>query len=243
MDSFTEPTRSANRQPQTARGRSSRNALIRAAREVFEEQNFHEARIADIPARAGMSYGTFYTYFDSKEEIFREVVSTVTSEVFNAARSGLSRDATPVERIRDATARYLDAYQRSARLMHEIEQISPRNEYLRELRLEVRSPFLRRIEAGIDRWKEEGVAAADLDSKIAASALGGMIEFFARQWFLFGERYDKATALDTLTTLWARGIGIEMAVQRNTPVPLSPETSDDSVSFVDQPPERSNTRD
>ena len=51
----------------------TRARLLDAAKEVFEETGFLEARIADIAERAGMSHGSFYHYFDSKEQIFREV--------------------------------------------------------------------------------------------------------------------------------------------------------------------------
>jgi AcrR family transcriptional regulator len=52
--------------PSSSRGRRTRTAIVQAAREVFDEKGFEEARIADITARADTAYGSFYTYFDSK---------------------------------------------------------------------------------------------------------------------------------------------------------------------------------
>jgi AcrR family transcriptional regulator len=193
----------------TSRGRRTRNALVQAAREVFEEDGFQDARIADIPARANVSYGSFYTYFDSKEAIFREVVSFATGEMFQASRSGVGDAGTPTERIHEATARYLSAYARNAGIMRVIEQVSPRDEYMRSLLLEIRSLFVQRIATGIRRLQDEGAADRALDADVAASALGGMVEHFARQWFIFGEQYDETVAVDTLTRLWARAIGLD----------------------------------
>ena len=61
----------------TVRGRQSRQQLIDAARIVFERDGFLRARIADICDEAGMSHGSFYTYFVSKEEIFQELVDSI----------------------------------------------------------------------------------------------------------------------------------------------------------------------
>src|SRR5262245_32537914 len=59
----------------TPRGHRTRSKLLVAAREIFSRTGFFEVRITDITARAGVASGTFYTYFDSKEELFREVAA------------------------------------------------------------------------------------------------------------------------------------------------------------------------
>ena len=61
--------------PKTKRGRETRDKLLEAAENEFGERGFHEAAISGITQRAGVALGTFYVYFDSKEEIFRALVS------------------------------------------------------------------------------------------------------------------------------------------------------------------------
>jgi AcrR family transcriptional regulator len=63
------------KQPVTARGERTRSALVAAARRVFERDGFQESRLTDITAEANCSTGTFYTYFQSKEEILDAVFS------------------------------------------------------------------------------------------------------------------------------------------------------------------------
>jgi AcrR family transcriptional regulator len=48
--------------------------LIAAALELFVERGFAATRLADIAQRSGVSKGTLYLYFGSKEELFRAVV-------------------------------------------------------------------------------------------------------------------------------------------------------------------------
>jgi AcrR family transcriptional regulator len=61
--------------PKTKRGRKTREKLLHAAEAEFGERGFPEASIASITQRAGVALGTFYVYFESKEEIFRALVS------------------------------------------------------------------------------------------------------------------------------------------------------------------------
>jgi AcrR family transcriptional regulator len=61
--------------PKTKRGRETRDKLLVAAEKEFGERGFHEAAISGITQSAGVALGTFYVYFDSKEEIFRALVA------------------------------------------------------------------------------------------------------------------------------------------------------------------------
>lgn len=61
--------------PKTARGKKTRDKLLQAAEIEFGEKGFHAAAISGITYRAGVALGTFYTYYQSKEEIFKDLVS------------------------------------------------------------------------------------------------------------------------------------------------------------------------
>ncbi len=196
-------------QPPTERGRRKRSTLVQAAREEFEERGFEGTRIAQITGRAGIAYGSFYTYFDSKDEVFHEVAKGVAGEMFDAARSAASPGTRPVDRIRHATERFLAAYRDNARIMQVIEQVSPRHPRFRTLFLEIRGLFVDRIISGTRRLQEEGLASTDIDVEATASMLGGMVEHTARMLYLYGEEHDPDVVVETATRLWARGIGLE----------------------------------
>ena len=76
-------TTSPSQGPISAKGRRTRRKLLDAAQIVFERDGFLDARIADIAHEAGVSHGTFYTYFDSKTEIFRTLVTEVMEMVYD----------------------------------------------------------------------------------------------------------------------------------------------------------------
>jgi len=62
------------KEPRTERGRKTLRRLIDAAAGEFGERGYHDAAITGITRRAGVALGTFYTYFESKEEVFRALV-------------------------------------------------------------------------------------------------------------------------------------------------------------------------
>ena len=65
---------SADKEPRTERGGKTLRRLLEAAAAEFGERGFHDAAITGITQRAGVALGTFYTYFESKEEVFRALV-------------------------------------------------------------------------------------------------------------------------------------------------------------------------
>ena len=68
------------RVPSTSRGRRTRAQLVAGARAAFEKNGYLDTRVVDIAAEADVAYGTFYTYFTSREEIFGEVVDQLLAD-------------------------------------------------------------------------------------------------------------------------------------------------------------------
>ena len=196
--------------PLTRRARLMRSVLIQSAREVFEDVGLTDARVADITTRAGKSYGSFYTYFDSKEEIFREVVKQVSGEMFTATARSDGGERRPTDRIEGGIRRYLAAYRANARILGRIEEVAPYDSYARDLLVGIRTAFSDRNESAIRQLQERDIADRELDVSIAASALGGMVEQFARNAFLIDSAYDEDKVVSTLTTLWARALGVAL---------------------------------
>jgi AcrR family transcriptional regulator len=62
-------------QPRWARRKDARpEEIIAAALDLFVERGFASTRLDDVAARAGVSKGTLYLYFENKEDLFKAVV-------------------------------------------------------------------------------------------------------------------------------------------------------------------------
>ncbi len=74
---------------------STREELLRAARELIEEGGYGAASVVAITARAGLAAGTLYRHFPSKERLFVEVFRSVCDRELEAMRQPASKRDTP----------------------------------------------------------------------------------------------------------------------------------------------------
>lgn len=73
--------------------------LIAAALEVFVEKGFAASRAEEVAARAGVSKGTMYLYYPSKEELLKAVIRHYLGAELAAGAEEVARhaDASPEE--------------------------------------------------------------------------------------------------------------------------------------------------
>jgi len=203
--------------PLTERGRRTRDNLLQAARTVFEERGYTGTRMADIARAAGVSHGTVYTWFADKEAVLRALVGGIVAEVYAALAIG-DEVPEPQQRMHEANRRYLAAYRRHGRMLEVVEEAAATDERYRDALTGVRRDHVARVTRDISRLQSAGLAATDIDASVAAGALCAMVEGFGRHWYGRGEQddapYDDDTAVETLTRLWARGLGLDERTQR-----------------------------
>jgi AcrR family transcriptional regulator len=200
--------RAASPEPATERGRRTRAALIESARHVFADRGYLDATIADITTAAAVAHGTFYTYFESKRDLFHEMVEAFMADFRAEARSLPKAGNDPWSRVERSNRGYLRAYARNARLMGVIEQMAMADPELREIRLGSRRFWVERSEERIIQWQAEGLARPEVDAHYAANALGAMVDRCAFLWLVLGEDYDEDRAVASLTDLYANALGL-----------------------------------
>lgn len=196
--------------PLTARGRRTRAKLVDAAYRVFARDGFEAARIADITSAAGVALGSFYSYFASKEELFREVAVEVIDELARAPhRDPDNTSGDPVRDISFAVREYIRACVRYGRITSSIQQVSHVDAELRRHRQRVAAANAARGERYIRRLQREGVVAADINPAAVAPVLQTMVIHAVYEHLVL---YETGAAEDdlagTLTRIWLRAIGV-----------------------------------
>jgi AcrR family transcriptional regulator len=103
------------------RAMQTREALIRAARDVFAKAGFEHARIEDIAAQAGKTRGAFYANFEDKEDVFFAIFEEDLLRDQERVRPRLSAAATTEERIDAVTEDLLTLLQDRQRVLLSLE--------------------------------------------------------------------------------------------------------------------------
>ncbi len=150
-----------------------RELILGAARELFLEQGFHETRVEDIAARAGIGKGTVYTYFPSKRdllvEIIRSSMDAFKSTIFSAAEAE-DNPRAKLEAAAHSILSFGESSQPLGRLVMESTGISDKElkNHLLKIRQECIDLFTVIITQGIDQGLFRPV-----NPRIAAQAIHG----------------------------------------------------------------------
>jgi AcrR family transcriptional regulator len=193
----------------------TRAALIEAARTVFERDGYANARLTDITDEAGTATGSFYTYFDGKEDIFAAVLEQVQDEMLHLHVRETVPDGDPIKTIRAANEAYLEAYERNAKLMGLLEEVAFSDESVRELQRRRVAAFAKRNGKAIRDLQRRGLADPEIDPNAAATALSGMVSRMAYITYILGDHWEREELVETLTRLWSNALGIASRVERH----------------------------
>jgi AcrR family transcriptional regulator len=188
--------------PRTERGRRTLRKLLDAAAKEFGEQGFHEASISGITRRAGTALGSFYTYFDSKDEIFRALVRDLSGRVGEEARRAQTGglDALATERVA------LEAFLRFAREHKEIYRIIDEAEFVDPASFRTHyESTARRILERLKNGGRTGELRDDLE-EAHAWALMGMNVFLGLRYAIWSTDLEPSQVADAAGSILREGI-------------------------------------
>ncbi|MCT9001486.1 TetR/AcrR family transcriptional regulator [Microbacterium memoriense] len=186
-DAAHEPSLSATGKPLTKRGETTRRKLLEAAEEVFASLGYHEASIVKITERAGIGLGTFYLYFDSKKQIFEELVIDLNRRVRHSMTEAMAGAENRIAAERagfEGFFRFTAAHPALYRVVREAEFVSPETLRLHYTRI------VEGYEAGLKAAQHAGDVDDALDPEVTAWALMGAGELIGMR-FLLWERDDQ----------------------------------------------------
>ena len=191
-----------NKTPKTERGKRTRDKLLRAAEIEFGDKGFHAAAISGITYRAGVALGTFYTYFESKEEIFQALVSYMSRRT----RSWIA------ERVADAPDRMaaerlgMEAYIEFARQHKGIYRIVSEAEFVaNDAYREHYSGFAQAYEDNLKKAGESG-DIREGDYETWSWAIMGIAVFLGMRYAEWDDSMSTSRIAEIVADLIANGI-------------------------------------
>jgi AcrR family transcriptional regulator len=202
MSELGQTAVSADKAPRTERGRKTVRKLLEAAAQEFGERGYHDAAITGITTRAGVALGTFYTYFESKEELFRALVRDMShatrahvAEAVRGAPDRLAAERTGLAAFIAFTRKHPELY----RIIEEAQFVAEdayREHYL---------TFVEGYREGLGAARRRGEIAEGPD-ELRAWALIGMSVFLGMRYGLWRQDMEPAAVADRAIDLVSEGL-------------------------------------
>ena len=192
--------------------------LLTAAEELFGQRSYHRTTVADICARAGMATGSFYSYYESKAEIFAAVVRAINTDLRHAMKAALEHtDGGQRNRERASFRAYFDMLSTRPwidRIVRESEFVDPG--LFRE--------YYEHLARGYARGVRAAQMARDIDGRydpeVIAYAYTGIGNFVGMRWaeWTAGGQVPEDVLGDVLELL-ARGLAPKTQEETETQGP------------------------
>jgi AcrR family transcriptional regulator len=169
----------------------TRDALVRAAVELFTSQGYDRTTVDEIAAAVDVSQRTFFRYFAGKDEAALALHDLSVAHFLRALHSRPPHEP-PLEALRRAV---LDGWDR---ISEAIEDVVPVDLYLRMYRLVESTPVLLAAHLRRSAETEEEIARliarregldvdADPRPRVAVALFGGVLRVTERQWSARGD--------------------------------------------------------
>lgn len=194
--------------PRTNSEDDRRARILAAALEVCQRYGVEGARMEAVAARSGVSKGTLYRYFESKEELLLATVIDSYEQnlpLFDAGADSTSDPADRLEALLDGTTKVLAAVAPRMSVHYQAWGIVARNPALKE-RLEefLRSFHASRCDTLIETIREgqaQGVFDAAADAATFAFAIQALLSGFLYRTTFEPERATPDELRKTLDAL------------------------------------------
>jgi AcrR family transcriptional regulator len=192
----------AAKTPRTERGRKTLRLLLDAAAAEFGEKGFHESSVVSITQRAGVALGSFYTYFDSKDSLFRALVQDMSAQVRNTIGPVIAAETDRLEGERKGLAEFLSfvrQHKELYRIIDEAEFVDPAS---------YRAHYENTVAGYIASLKDaadKGQLRGDVE-EVHAWAIVGMNVFLGLRYGVMGEDRDVSEVADIASDLLTNGL-------------------------------------
>jgi TetR/AcrR family transcriptional regulator, fatty acid metabolism regulator protein len=184
-----------------------REAILRAAIQVFAHNGYFNSKVADIASAAGVADGTVYLYFKSKEEILHSIFDRTVEEAISEGRKQLERVSDPRDKLRRIANLHLERMgsDRDLAVVFQVE-LRGSTKFMEEFSAAGFAEYLGLIRTTIEEGQSAGLFRKSLNSKVVAKIFFGALDEMATNWILSKRRYKLAPMADQVVDILLNGV-------------------------------------
>jgi TetR/AcrR family transcriptional regulator, transcriptional repressor for nem operon len=180
-----------------------RQKIIQSALQLFNRHGFTAASIDDIMAGAGMTRGGFYSYFQSKSDLYAEAISCFVTEKQEGIANGEKAPDRAVKLLRDyLSRRHFDDLETSCPLIGLPNDVSRNDQSVREAQEAALRMMVDTFEQGMKAEQNETTnsqGARQIALALTSLCLGGMVLARAIEDQMLADELREATMSVALT--------------------------------------------
>jgi TetR/AcrR family transcriptional regulator, fatty acid metabolism regulator protein len=177
-----------------------RDAILRAAIDVFAESGYFNAQVADVARAAGVAAGTVYLYFRSKDDLLVSIFERSMRDALAEGRAAVADVKDPRERLQRFARLHLERLGRDRNLAI-VFQVELRQsvKFMERFSSTLLRDYIGQIRAAIVDGQQKGLFRADLNATAAAKIFFGALDEMATNWILSTRR----RSLKAMPTPWS----------------------------------------
>ena len=186
-----------------------REAILRAAIQVFADNGYSNSKVADIAREAGIADGTVYLYFKSKEEILHSVFDRSMEEAIAEGKKQLAETSDPKEKLRRIALLHLERLgaDRDLAVVFQVE-LRGSTKFMQEFSAAGFAEYLGLIRSTFEEGQNAGLFRKELNAKVMAKILFGALDEMATNWILSRKRYKLAPMADQVLDIFLNGVSV-----------------------------------
>jgi TetR/AcrR family fatty acid metabolism transcriptional regulator len=183
-----------------------RDAILRAAIDIFAERGYFNAQVADVARAAGVAAGTVYLYFKSKDDLLISIFERSMREGLNDSRAAVADLGDPPERLRRLARGHLARLgnDRNLAIVFQVE-LRQSTKFMERFSSTLLRDYLGLIREAIADGQRDGLFRADIKPTSAAKMLFGALDEMATNWILSRRRYSLEAEADGVVDFFING--------------------------------------
>jgi TetR/AcrR family fatty acid metabolism transcriptional regulator len=194
---------------------AKRDAILRAAIDVFADRGFFSAQVADIARAAGVAAGTVYLYFKSKDDLLVSIFDRSMREGLTLGRAAVADLDDPRERLRRLARAHLARLggDRNLAIVFQVE-LRQSTKFMERFSATLLRDYLGLIRDAIADGQRAGIFRADIKATVAAKIFFGALDEMATNWILSTRKYSLVSQADAIVDLFVNGAAAAARAKR-----------------------------
>ncbi len=183
-----------------------RDAILRAATDVFAESGYFNAQVADVARAAGVAAGTVYLYFRSKDDLLASIFERSMRDAIAEGRAMAGEVRDPRERLRRFATLHLGRLGRDRNLAVVFQvELRQSTKFMERFSSTLLRDYLGLIRDAIADGQRSGMFRPDIKATVAAKLFFGALDEMATNWILSRRRYSLEADANTVVDLFVNG--------------------------------------